>query len=81
MKKSEILIGSTYCNGKGRTRKVVEFGKFLLYPGQMDFDCVRYEIVSDGTKKNKAKGNKSEMTRTDFASWAKEKLDGKEANY
>lgn len=80
MKKSEIVLDGTYGNGKGRIRKVIEFGPFVLYSGQTDLDCVKYEIVDDGTKKNKTKGTRSCMTRAAFAAWAKDKLDDKEDN-
>ena len=43
MKKSEIMIGLSYTNGKGRVRKILDRtqdGKYKLYDGQIDTDCV-----------------------------------------
>ncbi len=44
MKRAEIAIGETYTNDKGRFRKVTAAGpEFVLYPGQEDADCLKYE--------------------------------------
>lgn len=72
MKKSEIKIGAVYTNGRGRERKVVDRGDYPLYPSQTDRDCILYEIVKDGSKKNLTAGKSGRMTATSFASWAKE---------
>lgn len=72
MKKSEIVVGKTYSNGKGRIRKIVAAGpEYKSYDIQTDTDNLRYEIVNDGTKKNRTAGEQSNITRTAFAAWAK----------
>lgn len=74
MKKSDIMIGLSYTNGKGRVRKVIDRtqdGKYKLYDGQIEQDCVLYEVINDGTKKNKTAGQKGVSSTTAFASWAK----------
>lgn len=74
MKKSEIVVGGVYSNGKGRVRKVVAEGeKYVLYPGQYDRDCVRYEILDDGSGK-KPNTYIANASRASFAAWAKERL-------
>ena len=77
MKKSEIKIGGIYTNGKGRIRQVIDRtndGKYRLYDGQTETDCVFYSIINDGTKANKSCGTTGVMTAISFASWAKEAL-------
>ena len=75
MKKSEIKVGYSYSNGKGRVRKVIDIGpEYKLYSHQMDDECLCYEIVQDGTKKNLTAGKQCSMTVVSFAAWAKEKL-------
>lgn len=84
MNKSEIKIGGIYTNGKGRIREVLDRtndGKYKLYDGQSDTDCVLYSVVNDGTKANKLCGTTSVMTATSFASWAKEALKDGSAKY
>lgn len=72
MKKSDIQIGKTYSNGRGRIRKVIDFGpQYKLYGGQESEDCLLYEIVSDGSKNNRLVGKRYPMTLASFASWAK----------
>ena len=75
MKKTDIEIGTVYSNGKGRERKVIDRGDYPLYAGQGDHDCILYEIVKDGTKKNASAGKRSEMTAVSFANWAKYKVE------
>lgn len=75
MKKSEIKIGKLYSNGKGRIRKVVDMGpQYKLYDAQVCEDNLRYEIVNDGSKKNRTAGEQGNMTLAAFASWAKEEV-------
>lgn len=74
MKKSEIKIGAVYSNGRGRERKVIDRGDYPLYVGQRDHDCILYEIVKDGSKKNRSAGQRGHMTATSFANWAKEEV-------
>lgn len=74
MNKSEIVIGRTYSNGRGKYRMVVGMGRrYVLYPGQEDLDCLCYREVD-------AKGNtlylgqmpkSGNQTRKSFARWAK----------
>lgn len=74
MKKSDIMIGLSYTNGKGRIRKILDRtqdGKYVLYRGQEDKDCVLYEIINDGTKKNLNAGKTGVMSAASFAAWAK----------
>ena len=77
MKKSDIMIGLCYTNGKGRVRKVLDRtqdGKYKLYDGQMDTGCVLYEIVNDGSKNNLTAGKTGVMPAASFASWAKSEV-------
>lgn len=76
MKKAEIVKGGVYSNGKGRIRKVVAVGaEYVLYDGQAETDNLRYEVVHDESKKNRTAGEQGNITRTSFASWAKEKME------
>lgn len=73
MKRSEIKIGKSYSNGRGRVRKVVDIGpQYKLYDGQETDECLCYEIVKDGSKKNLTTGKRCNMTISSFASWAKD---------
>lgn len=75
MKKNEIQIGASYSNGKGRIRKVIDMGpQYKFYYGQECTENLRYEIVHDGTKKNRTAGEQSNMSVAAFAVWAKEKI-------
>lgn len=75
MKKNEIKIGGVYSNGKGRIRKVVDFGpQYKLYDAQECTENLRYEIVNDGSKKNRTAGEQANMTVAAFAAWAKEEI-------
>ena len=75
MKKNEIQIGASYSNGKGRIRKVIDMGpQYKFYEGQESTENLRYEIIHDGTKKNRAAGEQSNITVASFAAWAKEKI-------
>lgn len=77
MKKSQIKIGKKYSNGNGRIRLVSDIGDYPLYSGKTDHDCVKYVVIDDGTKKNRTAGVIGMMTKTSFATWAKESLDSK----
>ena len=73
MKKSEIVVGKSYSNGKGRIRKVVDMGpQYKLYDARVSTENLRYEIVRDGSKANRTAGEQGNMTVAAFASWAKE---------
>lgn len=75
MKRSEIMVGKSYSNGKGRVRKVIAIGpEYKFYEAQECDDNLRYEVVSDGSKKNRTCGEQSNMTVSSFASWAKEEV-------
>lgn len=79
MKKSEIRIFGVYSNGRGRVRKVVDIGpQYVLYDGQECTENLRYEIVNDGTKKNRTAGEHHNMTVAAFAAWAKEEVEVEE---
>ena len=76
MKKSEIVVNGIYSNGKGRLRKVVAEGsEYVLYGSQTETDNLRYEVLNDGTKKNKTAGEQGNITRASFATWAKERVE------
>ena len=76
MKKSEIKIGHIYSNGKGRLRKVVDIGpQYKFYNGQGCDEDMRYEVISDGSKKNRTAGEQHNMTLASFASWCKEEVE------
>lgn len=75
MKKSEIMIGETYSNGKNRVRRVVDIGsQYKAYNAQECTENLRYEIVHDGSKQNRTAGEQHNMTIAAFAAWAKEKI-------
>lgn len=70
MKKSEIVVGGIYHNGGDgiyyKVREVIDEGpKYILYPGQRDCDCVKYQDQSCKI---------GFMTRTRFAAWAKGRI-------
>ncbi|WP_282156257.1 hypothetical protein [Cytobacillus gottheilii] len=46
----------------------------MLYESQCETDNLCYEIVNDGTKDNRSAGEQGNITRTSFASWAKEQM-------
>lgn len=76
------MTGLCYTNGKGRVRKVLDRtqdGKYKLYDFQTETDCVLYEIVKDGSKKNFSAGKSGVMTATSFATWAKHEANNEEA--
>lgn len=71
MKKSEIIKGHIYTNGKGRARKVVDIGpQYKLYDSQESEENLQYEIVNDGSKTNRTAGERHNMTVAAFARWA-----------
>lgn len=75
MKKSEIQVGGTYSNGKGRVRKVIAMGsQYVLYDGQESTENLQYEVVQDSSAKNRTAGERHNMTVAAFASWAKESV-------
>ena len=72
MKKSEIEVGMTYTNGKGRERRVIARGpEYKVFDGIQDDDNVRYEIIKDGSKANRSAGTQANMTASAFAAWAR----------
>ena len=74
MKKSEIMVGRIYTNGKGAYRKVLSAGSnFPLFSGQFDHDTLRYAQVIE-RKAGLIRGDNSNITRASFASWAKSEL-------
>ena len=76
MKKSEIKIGHIYSNRKGRLRKVIDIGpQYRLDDGQGCDENMRYEVINDGSKKNRTAGEQHNMTLASFASWCKEEVE------
>lgn len=72
MKKTDIVAGKTYHNGKiGRfygERQVLELGpQFKLYDSQTETDCLRYVPVKGPDSSRRPFKN---STRTSFAAWA-----------
>ena len=65
MKKSELVVGRTYTNGKGRKRKLV---------ARVDRYCVAYMVFDDGTKKNLTHGEIRTISDTAFAAWEKREV-------
>lgn len=58
---------------EGRIRKVVDMGhQCKLYDNILDSEWLQYEIVNDGSKKNKFFVEKENVTIAAFATWAKE---------
>ena len=73
MKKSEIEIGCTYSNGRGRERKVVDIGPQYKFYDVQSIENMRYEVVKDGSARNRTAGTQHNMTLAAFAAWAKER--------
>ena len=75
MKKSEIRIGHTYSTGRGRERRVIDIGpQYKLYDAQESVENMRYEVVKDGSVRNRTMGAEHNMTLAAFAAWAKEEV-------
>ena len=75
MKKSEIRIGHTYSNGRGQERRVIDIGpQYKLYDAQESVENMRYEVVKDGSVRNRTMGAEHNMTLAAFAAWAKEEV-------
>ena len=73
MKKSDIIVGHIYSNGKGRVRMVVDVGpQYKAYDAQESRANLLYKIIYDWTKDNLSTGKKCPMTISAFATWAKE---------
>lgn len=73
MKKTELLKGHIYSNGRGRMRKIIDIGpQYKSYDEQDCAENLRYEIVHDGSKANATKGHQHNMTLAAFSIWAKE---------
>lgn len=76
MKKSEIVVGGVYSDGKkGRRKVTAEGGAYRLYPSQDDGDCVQYEHLAGKTPayprgRSRAGNPLLNATRTSFAAWA-----------
>lgn len=73
MKKSEIKLGGIYSNGKSgryyQEREIIgEGAEFVLYHGQEETDNIRYRVVNGKNGHAEKEGN---MTRSSFATWAK----------
>lgn len=78
MKKSLIIVGKVYSNGKGSLRRVDDIstqGKYILYPNQHDTITVKYTAVSMHGKPCNVSGI---MTLASFAVWAKKEKDPNE---
>lgn len=70
MRKSDIRPGMAYADGKGNVRLVlVEGPQYVLYPEQVDTDCVRYRVVARRGKLV-VDGQECSSTRGAFAAWA-----------
>lgn len=72
MKKSEIVKGKQYTDGKGSIREVLDIGpQYTLYNGQMETDNLQYRLI---TKKRgpHSVGSVLNSTRSAFASWARQ---------
>ena len=41
---------------------------------QIDRDCILYEIVKDGSKKNRTAGEQGRMSAASFCAWAKQEV-------
>ena len=70
MKKSEIKLGSTYSDGKGNVREIIDAGPHLTFAGQIDTDCVKYLTLVRKSGPS-LEGSWYKCTRRSFASWAK----------
>lgn len=76
MRRSEIVVGSCYSNGKGRVRKVLAVGpQFKYYRSAVCSENLRYEVIQDGSKGNSTFGTMANCSLASFASWAKERVD------
>lgn len=88
MKRSEIVTGATYSNGKqGRhraVRRVLDMGaQYTLYRSQVATDCLAYALV-EGRQEHLCHGRTPSgqqirhSTVASFASWAKERIESEE---
>jgi len=77
MKKSDILVGHKYTNGKAIREIIAEGSQYQLCLGQNEKDCVRYRLLSKGRTGtgNTLVGYEYNTTRIAFASWAREGVD------
>jgi hypothetical protein len=74
MKKSLIIKGKTYTDGKGSIRKVIDIGpQYVLYRGQQCDDNLVYRLLRK-IKGPNVVGNDYNSTRASFAAWANEEL-------
>jgi len=80
MKRSDIKVGMTYTNGKGRFRKVLAIGSSQRFAGQKDCHCVEFyptrvlrngREVADTQAQDWDGGPNGHNTLKSFASWAK----------
>lgn len=75
MKKSEIVVGGSYTDGKGSVRLILAEGpEYALIGSQMEQDNVRYRLMAK-TRGPFMCGSEHNCTRTSFAEWAKERVD------
>jgi hypothetical protein len=76
MKISEIKVGFTYTNGKGRNRKVIDEGDYpctnMIH--QDNRDCLLYKITLGNKHGEYSVGNLGKITRKRFANWAKARI-------
>ena len=70
MRRSEIVRGGTYTDGKGRVRRVIGDAD-TRYRLQKDRDTLQYEVIA-----GRRQGQRFTMTRNAFARWAVERMDG-----
>jgi hypothetical protein len=81
MKKTDIVVGGTYSDGKKGIRRVLAEGPaYRLYDSQGDTDCLLYEHVA-GKAPSYPRGKSPRglptlhCTRESFATWARRRLD------
>lgn len=75
MKVSEIEVGKTYTNGKGRSRRVLRFENFITSKPQEEsptaVQATAFDVVYVHETPGAWKGRIGKMWLPYFASWAK----------
>jgi len=74
MKKSEIVVGGVYSDGKNGVRKVLAFGgeELKYYQSQKNTQNLQCLIIQ--AREKKLVGQKCNNTVVSFAAWAKERI-------
>ena len=74
LKRTDIVAGKMYSDGRGNVRLVLAEGPaYMTEPEQREQDCIRYKVIVRKRGPNPV-GTELNCTRAAFASWAKEEV-------